>query len=490
VAWRLAYAVLISDSEHAVPKKTLIFIPTYNERDNVEQICERICALHLDADVVFMDDSSPDGTGQILDRLARKHARLSVIHRPGKSGIGSAHIDGIAYAYDHGYERLVTLDADFTHPPEAIPEFLSHADSSDVVVGSRYLESNSLPGWTLFRKSLTTLGHLLTENALGMPQDATGAFRVYNLEKIPRRLFELVQSRGYAFFFESLFVLLTNGFRIAEVPLALPARTNGSSKMSYSEVGRSVKTLGSLYLTNLNDPARFRLRRDIEVDPSIVDGQSWNEYWDTKSERTAATYGIIATLYRNAIIRRRLEQTLERELAPGARLLHAGCGSGQVDIGLHRRAHIVAVDISESALQTYLRENPRGEVRHASILDLPFEDASFDGAYNLGLVQHFARRELERAFAELRRVLKPGGKVVIFWPHARSTSVNVLGFAHWMLNGVLHQDVRFHPPEPSLIHSKREARDLLTAGGLELVSYDFGPKDLFVQAVVVARRPS
>ena len=471
-------------------RNTLIFIPTFNERNNVEPMCERIFALALDADVVFMDDSSPDGTGELLDQLARKYPRLSVIHRPAKSGIGGAHLDGIAYAYDHGYRRLVTLDGDFTHSPEAIPEFLARAESSDVVVGSRYLLADSLPGWTLFRKSLTTLGHALTKNVLGVPQDATGAFRVYNLEKIPRALFDLVQSRGYAFFFESLFILHNNGFSIAEVPLALPARTYGSSKMSGVEVVRSVKTLGSLYMANLTTPSRFKLGGTPDLDPELVDPQNWNEYWDKKERTTTAAYDVVATLYRNAVIKRRLQQAITQEFADGSRLLHAGCGSGQVDVNLHDRAEIVAVDISESALRSYLRSNPRAQVRHASIFDLPFEEGSFDGAYNLGVVEHLTHDELGRAFGEIRRVLKPGGKMVIFWPHAQASSVKVLGFAHWMLNDVFEQNVRLHPPEPSLVHSKVEASKLLASGGLELVSYDFGPKDFFVQAVVVARRPN
>jgi dolichol-phosphate mannosyltransferase len=471
-------------------KKTLIFMPTYHERSNVEPMCERIFALGLDADVVFMDDSSPDGTGELLDQLARRYARLSVIHRPGKSGIGSAHIEGIGYAYDHGYQRLVTLDGDFTHSPDAIPDFLARAETAPAVVGSRYLVADSLPGWTIFRKSMTTLGHALTKNLLHMPQDATGAFRVYNLEIIPRALFDLVQSRGYAFFFESLFILHNNGFEIAEVPLALPARTYGSSKMSAVEVARSVRTLGSLFLANATAPSRFKLGSAPSIDGELEDVQNWNEYWDKKEQKTAAAYDVIATLYRNAIIKRRLEQTIEREFTEGARLLHAGCGSGQVDVNLHRHADIVAVDISTSALRTYLRENPNAEVRHASIFNLPFDEASFDGAYNLGVVEHFTHEELGRAFGEIRRVLKPGGKVVVFWPHAYATSVKVLGLAHWMLNDVLDKNVRLHPPEPSLVHSKREASNLLASGGLELVSYDFGPKDFFVQAVVVARRPN
>jgi dolichol-phosphate mannosyltransferase len=242
-----------------VPKQTLIFIPTYDESENVGPMCERLLELELGADIVFMDDASPDGTGQVLDALARSHPEVSVIHRPGKLGIGSAHLDGIAYAYDRGYRRLVTLDADFTHSPERIPAFLARAESSDVVIGSRHIGTESLPGWSIFRRALTKLGHVLTQRLLGMSHDATGAFRVYNLETIPRALFGLVQSRGYAFFFESLLILYRNSFSIAEVPIKLPARSAGHSKMSYLEIQRSLRMLVELSLETQRRPERFLL---------------------------------------------------------------------------------------------------------------------------------------------------------------------------------------------------------------------------------------
>lgn len=470
--------------------RILIFIPTYNERENVQPMCEQILALGLDADLVFMDDNSADGTGGLLDELAARHPRVSVVHRPGKQGIGSAHLDGIAYAYERGYDRLVTLDCDFTHSPTLIPEFLQAADRADTVVGSRYLQGGSLPGWSLLRKSLTNVGHLLTKTMLNLSQDATGGFRVYNLNRVPRQLFDLVQSRGYAFFFESLFIMHRNGHSITEIPIALPARTYGSSKMTLIEVQRSVSTLLSLFLQDQAAPHRFRVDRGLpELDPSLIDPQNWNEYWNKKADRATAAYDVIATFYRNAVIKRRLETTLHREFAPGAKLLHAGCGSGQLDTKLHRHAKITAIDISESALGLYGRHNAEAEeVRHASIFDLPFRDETFDGAYNLGVVEHFTRDELKQGFSELHRVIKPDGKLVLFWPHAYASSVMVLNATHWILNDVMQKNVRLHPPEVSLVHSRKEARDLLAEGGFKLESYDFGVKDLLVQACVVASR--
>jgi dolichol-phosphate mannosyltransferase len=243
-----------------MPLRTLIFIPTYNERGNVQRMCDEIFALGLDADLVFMDDASPDGTGQLLDELAARHARLRIVHRAAKEGIGSAHQAGIKSAYDDGYDRLVTLDCDFTHTPALIPQFLARSESADAVVGSRYLGLDSLPGWSIVRKGLTTVGHALTKNLLGMSQDATGAFRAYNLRRIPQEVFGLVRSTGYAFFFESMLVLQRNGFAIAELPITLPARTAGHSKMSLLEIQRSVSTLMTLFLEDQANPDRFRLQ--------------------------------------------------------------------------------------------------------------------------------------------------------------------------------------------------------------------------------------
>jgi dolichol-phosphate mannosyltransferase len=239
--------------------KTLIVIPTYNERENVREMCERVVALGLDADLLFIDDGSPDGTGQLLDDLASEYGRVRVVHRSGKSGIGSAHLDGIALAYTEGYGRLVTLDCDFTHAPELIPSFLERGQTVDVVVGSRYIESDSLPGWTLIRRVLTGAGHLLTKTLLGISQDATGAFRIYDLTRIPREVFGLVRSTGYSFFFESLLIVARNGFEIAEIPIRLPARTAGHSKMTTSEIRRSVETLVTLFWASQTDPGRFLL---------------------------------------------------------------------------------------------------------------------------------------------------------------------------------------------------------------------------------------
>ncbi|MFO0681895.1 MAG: glycosyltransferase [Sandaracinus sp.] len=470
---------------------TLIFIPTYDERENVGPMVEELFKLGLDADVVFMDDSSPDGTGDVLDELAKKHGRLTVMHRKGKLGIGSAHLEGIAYAYAKGYRRLVTMDCDFTHSPSDIPRLLAAAEDADFVAGSRFQSEDSLPGWHPVRRGLTHLGHFATRKMLGVTSDATGAFRVYRLDRIPRRFFDLVTEKGYAFFFQSMFIMQENGLKIVEVPIVLPARTYGHSKMEITEVRRSIEQLGKLMLARMANPAQFRLGKELEgvVDPGLVDPQNWDEYWEKKSKPGALAYDLVAAAYRNTFIRSNLTKTIHEEFPAGAQLLHAGCGSGQVDAQLHDYVDVTAVDISPEALARYTRENPKAKaVKHADILALPFPDASFDGAYNLGVVEHFEGQELTQLFKELGRVTKPGGKVVVFWPHRFATSAMVLDSLHFVLNDVMHKGVRLHPPEPSRIGSKEEARAAFSQAGLELTRFDFGPRDLFVQAVAVGQR--
>ncbi len=239
--------------------KTLIFIPTYNERENAANMCRQLQALALDADILFTDDNSPDGTGAVLDEIKPSFPRLLVHHRPGKLGIGSAHSAAIQWAYDQGYEWLVTMDCDFTHSPGDIPKMLAAAEGYDVVAGSRFMEKESLPGWSAARKVLTAGGHFLTRTMLGMPYDASGAFRVYHLAKIPREVFRLVEPTGYAFFFESLFILTRNGFRINEIPIVLPSRVSGQSKMSLKEIWRGVSRLFSVSIRAALHPRRFKL---------------------------------------------------------------------------------------------------------------------------------------------------------------------------------------------------------------------------------------
>lgn len=241
-----------------VDGRTLVFIPTYNERDDAPRICGQIHALGLDADVLFVDDGSPDGTGRVLEELKPRFPRLVVHHRPAKLGIGSAHLGAVEWAYDNGYRVLVTMDCDFTHSPADIPALIAASRGCDLAVGSRWARKDSLPGWNLLRRSMTWLGHALTRVVLGLPQDASSAFRAYRLDRLPRELFRLVHSGGYGFFFESMLVFHRNGCSIAEVPIVLPARTYGHSKRSALAALRDAAYVFALARAARRDPGRYR----------------------------------------------------------------------------------------------------------------------------------------------------------------------------------------------------------------------------------------
>ncbi len=225
---------------------TIVFIPTYNERENVEEMVRQLKELNLPFDILFVDDNSTDGTKEILNEMVNRHQNIKVIHRPAKLGIGSAHLTGIHYAFNNGYRILITMDCDFTHSPKDIPIFLKTAGTVDIVVGTRFMCDDSLKEWNMYRKTLTKLGHFLTRTLLKIPYDATGAFRAYNLKKIQKEVFYNIVSPGYAFFFESLFLLNRMGYKIVEIPINLPARTYGHSKMNYKEICRSLLQLFKL----------------------------------------------------------------------------------------------------------------------------------------------------------------------------------------------------------------------------------------------------
>jgi SAM-dependent methyltransferase len=384
------------------------------------------------------------------------------------------------------------MDCDFTHQPADVKRLYEQSKDKDhdVTVASRYLEKDSLPNWNFYRRFLTHLGHFLTVNLLHLPQDATGALRVYHLRRIPRELFGLVRSQGYSFFFESLFVLHQNGFSIHEFPISLPARTYGHSKMTWYETYRSAKLIIELFLSNATRPEQFLLPKPIDKATELLhDPQGWDAYWSKSTKKSRILYTFIASIYRRLIIKRRLNYFIFKHFSPGSRLLHAGSGSGQVDLDITKSMRITALDISLPALQRYRRNNPWAEsVKHGDILKLDFAAETFDGVYNLGVLEHFSSDQISSILLEMHRVLKPEGKIVIFWPHRFASSVWVLKYLHLILNWNGRTPVQLHPPEISLLPSKHHAGAIIEQASFKLIDYYFGFKDFFVQAVIIGQK--
>lgn len=486
------------DTKETVSKpmksKTLIFIPTYDEQENVEKICSEILQLGLGVDILFLDDNSPDGTGQLLDALAETHPNVAIIHRPRRQGIGSAHFDGINWAYDNQYSTLITMDCDFTHRPKYLPDIIKSAEDCDVVVGSRFRHKKSLEEWNLFRKTLTIVGHLLTTTLLGMKYDATGAFRLYRLDAIPRELFGLVRSSSYSFFFESLYILQRNRFRINELPIALSARTYGHSKMRFRDVVGSFARLLNVRLGTLARSSTYRLpapsNSRANSSSNNVDA-GWDEYWMRPTTSTSRLYSRIASIYRKYVIKRNLSRLVLGNFPPRSKLLHAGCGGGEVDIDICGPNAVTAFDMSFPALATYKRIHGDGVgLVRGTVSELPLKDSSMDGIYNLGLLEHFTEDEIHQILTEFNRVLKSEGKMVVFWPPRFGLSVFVLRVAQFFLNTLMKRGVQFHPDEITLLKSRQHAAAMFEKAGFNVHKYYFGSKDLFTQSMIVVSKAS
>jgi dolichol-phosphate mannosyltransferase len=232
--------------------KILIFIPTLNEAGTISELLMLINKLHPTLDILVVDDNSNDGTLHELQQLKSRELPIKIVVRASKMGIGSAHLFAINYAFDNNYNLIITMDGDGAHDPKSIKNLLSFAQNNDLVIGSRYLQKNSLIEWNVFRKSLTHMIHLVTWKFLGLNYDNSSAFRCYNLIRLTKQSFAKINSSGYDFFFESIFVLTKNQrIKIAQIPIYLPARTYGNSKLNIKLALIAFKTLVRLFFARV-----------------------------------------------------------------------------------------------------------------------------------------------------------------------------------------------------------------------------------------------
>jgi len=214
--------------------KILVFTPTYNESGNVTKLYHALKKLPYELDILFCDDNSPDGTGKLIDELVEHDSTVHVIHRPSKLGLGTAHKEAFQFARSHGYEYLLTMDADFTHDPSYIPAMIEKRTltGADIVIGSRYTSGGKMEGWNKIRLPFTYFWRSMIRYGLNMPYDCTGAFRLYAVSMLNPSLFQPLKSQGFAFCMESLYRFKKNGARIVEVPILARSRTEGKSKLS------------------------------------------------------------------------------------------------------------------------------------------------------------------------------------------------------------------------------------------------------------------
>jgi dolichol-phosphate mannosyltransferase len=221
-----------------------IVIPTYNERENVCLLVEGIADLGLGSQVIVVDDNSPDGTGELADELAARHPGIHVLHRPGKLGLGTAHIAGMQAALAAGMTYILTMDADFSHHPRYIPDLLAGLEQFDVVIGSRYVPGGGTLYCTGPRKALSRGANLIARAVLSLHAwDATAGFRGYRRAVLESIALDEIFSNGYSFLIEMLYRCQRQGWSIGELPIVFENRQRGSSKISRTEIIRAMQTV-------------------------------------------------------------------------------------------------------------------------------------------------------------------------------------------------------------------------------------------------------
>ena len=224
--------------------RVAVLIPTYDERDTLPTAVEGVRHYAPEADIVVIDDASPDGTGEVADALAAADPRVHVIHRAGKEGLGAAYLEGFAWAMDRGYDALVEMDADGSHRPQDLPALLDAAADADVVVGSRWVRGGRVVNWPVHRKALSVGGNVYVKLLLGMPvNDATAGFRVYRTDALRTMGLADVASHGYCFQTDLTWRAVRAGLTVLEVPITFVEREVGTSKMSGDIVVESLRRI-------------------------------------------------------------------------------------------------------------------------------------------------------------------------------------------------------------------------------------------------------
>jgi dolichol-phosphate mannosyltransferase len=223
-------------------EESWVILPTYNEAENLERIVNAVLErLPTPGRVLVVDDNSPDGTGELADRLASGHEAISVLHRSRKEGLGPAYLAGFHVALDGGAQRIIEMDADFSHDPAYLPRLVGAADEADLVIGSRYVPGGGVTDWGPMRRFISRGGSAYARVALGLPiRDLTGGFKCFRREVLESIKLDTIEARGYAFQVETTYRAIKAGFRVIEIPIVFRDRVDGTSKMSRSIVAEAM----------------------------------------------------------------------------------------------------------------------------------------------------------------------------------------------------------------------------------------------------------
>ncbi len=213
--------------------KTIVVVPTYNEAENLPELIRRLEGLGIDLHVLVVDDNSPDGTGQVAERLAGERPWLHVMHRPGKQGLGTAYVEGFRYSLEKGFDAIGEMDADLSHDPAYLPRMLSAIEGADLVLGSRYVPDGGVRNWGMVRQAISQTGSFYARVMLGVGvRDLTGGYKLFRRRVLEDLDLDRVRSNGYSFQIEMTYRAVRRGYRVVEVPIVFEDRRVGKSKLS------------------------------------------------------------------------------------------------------------------------------------------------------------------------------------------------------------------------------------------------------------------
>lgn len=232
--------------------KTLVIIPTYNELDNIRKLIPDILNMHPEFNILIVDDGSPDGTGNYVKELSSKDDRIKLLERGKKLGLGTAYVAGFKYMLANGYDLAIQMDADFSHDPKELKNFIEAAKEYDLVIGSRYITGVNVVNWPLRRLLLSYFANIYSRTITGIPvKDCTGGFKCFRRKALESINLEKIRSNGYSFQIEMNYKTWKNGFRIIEIPIIFVDRVAGHSKMSKSIVYEAVFMVWKLRIKSI-----------------------------------------------------------------------------------------------------------------------------------------------------------------------------------------------------------------------------------------------
>lgn len=232
--------------------KSIVIIPTYDELNNIKNLIPDILNIRPEFHILVIDDNSPDGTGEYVEELSKRDDRIKVIRREGKLGLGTAYVRGFCYMLDNGYDFAFQMDADYSHDPKELNNFVKYAEEYDLVIGSRYIQGVNVINWPMSRLLLSYFANKYTSVVTGMPiKDSTGGFKCFNRRVLESIDFDDVNSNGYSFQIEMNFKVWKRGFKIKEIPIIFVDRVEGNSKMSKNIVWEAIFMVWNLRLASI-----------------------------------------------------------------------------------------------------------------------------------------------------------------------------------------------------------------------------------------------